>query len=77
MEDMITYLANDTLCHSAIEELRDGMKVSEWVEKYYDLFHNVTYQADELPRIADCHYNGVHYNNISSFCILFQEAENY
>lgn len=42
MGDEFSYIANEAICHSAIEEISNGINITDWLEKYQDLYENVT-----------------------------------
>lgn len=75
MNDEFTYIANDALCLSAIDELKSGMEVTPWLNKYFRLLLNVSYEMDGLPRIADCNFEGNHYQGISDFVHLYFKTQ--
>jgi hypothetical protein len=75
MNDEFTYIANDALCLSAIEELKAGMEITHWLNKYSRLLLNVSYGMNGLPRIADCNFEGNHYAGISDFVDLYFKTQ--
>jgi hypothetical protein len=75
MNDQFTYIENDALCRSAIEELEGGMEVTPWLNKYFRLLLNVSYGMDGMPIIADCNFEGNHYRGISYFVHLYFKTQ--
>ncbi len=71
MESDFTYKANDARYLSVIEDLNSGMDILEWLCKYLNLYMNVTYGPEDLPRIADCNYNGKMFEGILEFVTIF------
>lgn len=67
----ITYIVNDAVCKSAIEDLENGMDILLWLGEYLDLYWNVTYGPSNHPRIADCNYEGREFEYISEFASLY------
>jgi hypothetical protein len=72
MADLFTYIANDAICLSAVEDLeRNRIDAITWLGEYLELFINVTYQPKGRARVADCYYGGQHYDGISKFADLY------
>lgn len=69
----ITYIANDATCQAAIEEIEDGVDTLKWLGEYLELYKNVTYASEGMPRIAACYYEGKHYSFISQFAVLYMK----
>lgn len=69
----ITYVLNDARCQSAIEEIEGGMDTLKWLGEYLELYKNVTYAPEGMPRIAACNYQGKHYSFISQFAVLYMK----
>lgn len=73
MEELITYIINDTRCELAIQDLRFSADHFRWVGAHLDLFLEVSYGGNSLPLIANCNFEGRHFKNISHFHRLFLE----
>ena len=74
-EDKITYIVNDTRCTAAIEDLENGMGPLTWLGQNLDLYLNISYKGEDLPRIANCNYMGTHYEGISKFFSLYEKTQ--
>jgi len=66
-DDKITYIVNDTRCTAAIEDLENAMGPLTWLGQNLDLYLNISYKGEGLPRIANSNYMGIHYEGISNF----------
>lgn len=73
--DKITYVVNDTRCTAAIEDLGKGMGPLTWLGENLDLYLNISYKREDLPRIANCNYMGTHYEGISKFFSLYEKTQ--
>ena len=71
MEDVFSYIANDARCLSAIEDLEGCMDTLKWLGANLELYMNVAYGPESLPRIANCNYEGKEYNGILEFATLY------
>lgn len=71
--DEITYVLNDARCQSAIEEIESGMDTLKWLGENLELYNNVIYAPDGMPRIAACNFQGKHYYFISQFAIIVHD----
>jgi hypothetical protein len=71
MEDVFSYIANDARCLSAIEDLEGGMDTLKWLGEHLELYMNVAYSPEGLPRIANCNYEGKKYQGILKFATLY------
>lgn len=72
---IITYIINDTRCSAAIEDLENGMNSLKWLGQNLDLYLNISYKAEGLPRIANANYMGTHYEGISKFFSLYEKTQ--
>ena len=71
MEELISYIANDERCLSAIADLEGGMDTLAWLGQYLELYLNVTYGPEGYPRVADCNYEGRKFDSIAAFAFLY------
>jgi hypothetical protein len=76
MLELLSYIANDTRCSIAIQELNSKTSVDKWVWANMSLFKTVSINVDGLPSIASCNYQCRHYPNISEFHELFRKSLN-
>ena len=74
MQELLSYIANDTICSIAIQEFNSKTSVDEWVWANMSLFTAISIRVDGLPSIASCNYQGQHYRNISEFYELFRKS---
>lgn len=71
--DEITYVLNDARCQAANEDLGTKMDTLKWLGENLELYMNVTYAPEGMPRIADCNYQGKQYSFISQFADLYKK----
>jgi len=74
-EDKINYIVNDTRCTAAIEDLKNGMGPLTWLGQNLDLYLNISYKDEGLPRIANSNYMDTHYEGISNFFSLYEKTQ--
>lgn len=75
LEDKINYIVNDTRCTAAIEDLENGMGPLTWLGQNLDLYLNISYKGEGLPRIANSNYMDTHYEGISKFFSLYEKTQ--
>jgi len=75
MYTIINYIINDTLCTSSIEDLENGMGPLTWLGQNLDLYLNISYKGEGLPRIANSNYMGTHYEGISNFFSVYEKTQ--
>jgi hypothetical protein len=71
VEELISYIANDERCLSELIDLESGMDALIWLEQNLELYMNVTYGPEGLPRVADCNYEGRKFDSIETFALLY------
>jgi len=74
-ENVITYIVNETRCLAAIEDLENAMGPLIWLAQNLDLYLNISYKGEGLPRIANSNYMGNHYEGISKFFSLYEKTQ--
>lgn len=72
MLNKIEYEIADSLCKSIIINLNIGNQQA-WLEEHKNLYSRFNIQPGKLPAIADCNFEGVKYENISKFHMLYQK----
>jgi len=74
MQDLLSYIVNDTRCITAIQQFNSKASVVEWVWANMSLYKAISINVDGLPSIASCNYQGTHYRYISEFHELFRKS---
>jgi hypothetical protein len=46
-----------------------------WLGQNLDLYLNISYKGEGLPRIANSNYMGIHYEGISNFFSLYEKTQ--
>jgi hypothetical protein len=62
-------------CKSVIEDLENCINSLKWLGQNLDLYLNISYKAEGLPRIANVNYMGTHYEGISKFFSLYEKTQ--
>jgi hypothetical protein len=69
------YYINDKTCEDSIRYYYEGADVKNWLEENSDLFKSISIKPKGFPSVANCHFGGKYYKNISEFHKLYEKTE--
>ena len=67
MKTTLDYQLADSMCETALEDLKFQDDIPMWLEYNMELFKKISNQPTGMPSVAMSNHNGVKYENISKF----------
>jgi len=74
MEDLTSYILNDSRCKEALNSYFNTSSIEHWVYQNMSLYKKISISLDGLSSIASCNFQGRHFDNIKEFHSFFRKA---
>ncbi len=69
------FYINDKTCEDSINNFKERIDPDIWLKENRQLFNSISIKPEGYPSIANSHFNGKFYKNISEFHKLFSRVE--
>ncbi len=69
------FYINDKTCEDSINNFKERIDPDIWIKENEQLFNSISIKPEGYPSIANSHFNGKFYKNISDFHKLFSRVE--
>ena len=69
------YYITDKTCEDSIQDLNERIDLQNWLEENKALFKSISIKPKGFPSVANCHFAGKYYKNISEFHKFYEKTE--